>query len=187
MQAKMSQMNEPESVILVEGPSLCDAEYFGTWLLKAAKANKLWKEVAEDPKFAERASRLQVIYCYDFGRAAVALLLRLQDQFVAFTLPVNSKELEDFAILEEFVMMVKMGFFARTGPRYQIVIPGRLDIGKVRGALIQYYQTLDAEDLLHPEYLVTAMPSADAKAWQTRLLAMDENHRNADRLVLLGP
>jgi hypothetical protein len=48
---------------------------------------------------------------------------------------------------------------------------------KVKKALLRYAQTEDSEYILHPEHLVTAMPFLEAKA---------ENHRNADRHVLLG-
>jgi hypothetical protein len=99
---------------------------------------------------------------------------------VAFTLRPDSEEGELFA------MMAELGFFVLTGERYQMVIPTSTDIGQLKKALLRFAETEDAEYWLHPEHLVTTMPFASAMAWQSRLLAMDEQRRNADRIVLLS-
>jgi hypothetical protein len=77
-----------------------------------------------------------------------------------------------------------MGFFVLTGQRYQMVIPTRLTLRKVMKAM-RLAKTEDEESYLHPEYIITTMPYAEAKAWQSRLRGMDETHRVADRLLLL--
>jgi hypothetical protein len=82
-------------------------------------------------------------------------------------------------------MMVEMGFFVLTGQRYQMVIPTQLIMAKVKRAALKLAQTEDEECYLHPEYLVATMPYAEAKAWQNRLREMGDDHRNADRLLLL--
>ena len=87
--------------------------------------------------------------------------------------------------VDEFTMMVEMGFFVLTGQRYQMVIPTRLTIGKVKRAALKLAQTEDEEYYLHPEYLVVTMPYAEAKAWQVRLRGMSEDNRCADKLLLL--
>jgi hypothetical protein len=81
--------------------------------------------------------------------------------------------------------MTEMGFFVRTGQRYQMTIPTRLDIHKLKSAMLKLAQTEDEEYYLHPEYLVATMPYAEAEAWQHRLRDMDQDRRHADRLLLL--
>jgi hypothetical protein len=59
-------------------------------------------------------------------------------------------------------------------------------MAKVKRSVLKFAQTEDQDSYLHPEYLVATMPHAEAKAWQERLCVMDEAHRCADRLLLLG-
>jgi hypothetical protein len=82
--------------------------------------------------------------------------------------------------------MAEMGFFVRTGQRYHMIVPTQLNIDKVKTAVLKYAQTEDEDHDLHPEYLIATMPYAEAKVWQERLRVMDETHRCADRLLLLG-
>jgi hypothetical protein len=82
-------------------------------------------------------------------------------------------------------MMAEMGFFVVTGQRYQMVIPTRLNMEKVKGAALKFARTEDEEYCLHPEYLVATMPKTEAEAWQKRLRTMNPAHRCADRAVLL--
>ncbi len=175
-----NSIRENEACVLIESPRWGDAEFFGKWLLAADKANRLWSEAAKDSNFAKGVERLRVVYAPDFGDAALSLFLELRYEFVTFLVRLDSDEGELFA------MMAEMGFFALTGQRYQMIIPARLSITKVKRALLRFAQTEDNEYALHPEHLVTAMPFVEAKAWQKRLRAMDENQRNADRLALLA-
>jgi hypothetical protein len=147
--------------------------------LAAAKANRLWKEAAKDSSFVEQIERLQVAYELDFGMAALSLFLKLQGQFVTFMIRRDSYEAELIAVMAE------MGFFALTGQRYQMVVPQRLTVMKVKRALVRLARTEDAEFVLHPEHLVTTVPFVEAKAWQKRLRDMDEERRTADRELLL--
>ena len=78
--------------------------------------------------------------------AATFLFLELRGQYASFMLRLDSEEGELFAMLAE------MGFFALTGQRYQMVIPYRLSLAKVKRALLRFAQTEDAEFVLHPEY-----------------------------------
>ena len=87
--------------------------------------------------------------------------------------------------MDEFVMMAEIGFFVLTGQRYQMAIPTRLIMEKVKMAALKFAQTEDEECYLHPEYLVATMPKIEAEAWQKRLRDIDSPHRCADRAVLL--
>jgi hypothetical protein len=84
-----------------------------------------------------------------------------------------------------------MGFFTLTGQRYQMVIPTRLTLRKVIEAALRLAKTEaeaegeDGLDILHTECIISTMPLAEAKVWQSRLREMDEARRQADRLLLL--
>ena len=166
--------------ILVEGPRWADAAFYGKWLLAAAKANALWEKAIKDPSFEKQVNRLMVAYIPEFSISATVLLSYLEKNFASLVV-----RLDDEMGVEEFTMMVEMGFFVLTGQRYQMVIPTRLTIGKVKRAALKLAQTEDEEYYLHPEYLVVTMPYAEAKAWQVRLRGMGEDNRCADRLLLL--
>ena len=166
--------------ILVEGPRWGDTAFYGKWLLAAAKANALWKKAIKDPRFKRQVDRLMVAYIAEFSIGATVLLSYLEKNLASLVV-----RLDDEMEVEEFTMMVEMGFFALTGQRYQMVIPTRLTIGKVKRAAQKLAQTEDEEYYLHPEYLVATMPYAEAKAWQARLRGMGEDNRCADRLLLL--
>jgi hypothetical protein len=157
-----------------------NAEFYGKWLLAAAKADALWKEAIKDSAFEMQVNRLLVVYIPDFSIVATVLLSRLVKNLVSFVVRLNDEEEG-----EEFAMMVEMGLFILTGQRYQMVIPTRLNMDRVKRAALKFAKTEDEEYYLHPEYLVATMPYAEAKAWQSRLREMDEVHRHADRLLLL--
>jgi hypothetical protein len=82
-------------------------------------------------------------------------------------------------------MMAHMGFFERTGERYQMVLPLSLNSETVKAAGGKLAETMDAACAIHPERLVMTLSFATAQAWQKRLQEMDERQRLADRKVLL--
>ena len=87
-------------------------------------------------------------------------------------------------MIEEFVMMVEMGFFVVTGQRYQMAIPAQLNMDVVKKAALKFAQTENWESVLHPEDLVTTMPYAGVKAWQERLRKMA--HRSTRLSLVVG-
>src|SRR5262245_8496739 len=163
--------NPNDLYLIVEGPSWGDAEFLGKWLLAAHKANEHWQKAAESPEFAKEVERLQVVSLLDLSMAATCLLLELRGQFVAFLIRLDSDEGELFA------MLAGMGFFARTGERYQMVIPARLTLATVKSALLRLAQTEDSKSELHPELLVSAIPFTRAQALFESLCDMDDDHR----------
>ena len=40
--------------VLVEGPEWGDAQFYGEWLLAAAKAQLIWRDALQDQKFAKQ-------------------------------------------------------------------------------------------------------------------------------------
>jgi len=170
--------------ILVEGPKWGDAEFYGKWLRAAAKADALWKEAIKDPSFKNQIYALTLECMPDFGIGATIMFFKLDKNFSSFAIQLNSRE-EGIDLVDEFVMMVEIGFFILTGERYQMAIPTQLNMDVVKKAALKFSQTEDEEFYLHPEHLVATMPYAEAKAWQGRLRTMDSAHRCADRLLLL--
>jgi hypothetical protein len=177
---------ESEPVILVEGPRWADVEFYGNWLLAAAKAQALWEEALQDPNFEKQVERLCVIALPHFGIAATVMLSRLETNLMSFMVSMVTLNDGDEALVEEFVMMLEMGFFALTGERYQMIIPTQLNIERVKMAALKLALTEDEEYYLHPEHLVASMSYIQARNWQSRLRSMDEDHRCADRDLLLS-
>lgn len=160
---------DSDAYILVEGPAWGDAEFYGRWLLAAATAEALWKEVLEkDPSFRKQARRILNIYEPDFRMAAVVTLKGLFDFQKAIFVSSTSPE------GEELCMMIEMGFCARSGHWYKMTIPRDLTVTIVKAAVLRYCQTEDLECYLHPEYLLTTMCLAEAKVLQRRLQAIQE-------------
>jgi hypothetical protein len=172
-----------EPFILAEGPRWGDAQFYGKWLLAAAKAEALWQQVLSDPNANPDIERLTVCYFPHFGIAATMIIAQFEKELASIAIGINS---EPYQLVEEFAMMVQMGFFSLTGQRYQMVIPKELTRNTVRKAAVKLAQTEDAEYYLHPERLLVAMPYEETKAWQQRLRHMDDIPRSADRLLLMN-
>ena len=169
---------QSEPYVLVEGPRWGNAAFYGSWLLAAAEADRLFQQaVTTDAIFARQIDTLG--RRLDFGVCATLLVGVLGRSADCALFPLDSFEAEVVAI------MVGMGFFAVTGRRIQIVIPPSLCTQTVKDALIKVVQAQDDELLLHTEQLLATMPRCEAQDWQRRLGAMNENHRIADRYALL--
>ena len=175
------QTEKTEALILVEAPKWGDAKFYGQWLLDAAKANDLLQQAKkDDPEFCERVEAiLEVLHRLDFGIMSTVFLSKLVDkEFCTFVVDTNSEDLNEFALLAE------MGFFTRTGDRYQMTLPTNLDIATVKKAHLKLADTED-EDWIHPERLFFAMPKSRAQMYQRLLGNMNEDQRLADRKALL--
>ena len=73
----------------------------------------------------------------------------------------------------------------QTGNRYQMTIPGVIDIRKVHDGLSDWLKRMDQENL-NPNDLFATLSARDAKSWEARLMHMDVAARVADRAILLG-
>jgi len=152
--------------VLVEGPSWGDTEFYGRWLLAAAQAEAFWKNAYKDSEFQKQVDRVCIAYIPDFGISATLIITELRQYKTSLTIDLNTEEGESFA------MMVAMGFFTFSEPRYQMTIPSHLTEMQVKQAILNFAQTEDAEFMLHPERLITAISFADARAWQDRMRAI---------------
>jgi hypothetical protein len=152
--------------VLVEGPSWGDAKFYGRWLLAAAEAEVFWKNAYKDSEFQKQIDRVCVAYIPHFGISATLIIMGLREYRTSLMVDLNTEEGESFA------MMVAMGFFTFSAPRYQMTIPSHLTEMQVRQAILNFAQTEDAEFMLHPEHLVTSISFAEARAWQDRMRAI---------------
>jgi hypothetical protein len=181
----MEKILKPQNVkyrpsILVEGPAWGDAEFYGHWLLSAAKVTDLLQRAKkDDPEFRTAIDTLEMFQLLDFGIMATVFLSRYVDkQFQAFVIDANSADLVDF------VLMTEMGFFALTGDRYQMILPANLDMDKVKRAHLELAATED-EEWIHPERLIVCVLRSHARKYQRLLCNMNQDQRLADRRALL--
>jgi len=176
----LEEINRTESCILVEGPRWADTTFYAKWLLAAAKTEALWKKALSDPVFKKQIERLLIAEIPDFNIGATVMLSRFKKHLASITIDLASMDVEEFAI------MVGMGFFVLTGRRYQMVVPTKMGINKLKRAALRLADTEDDNYDLHPEHILATMPDAEAKSWQVRLRGMDEDHRCADRILALS-
>jgi hypothetical protein len=182
--------NEKEMFVLIEGPQWGDASFFGKWFLAAAEADRLHLEAyREDAKYRVTIKGLEsIVDCLSFGWMAVHLVKELGRKYVTLCISTTSEEAEYVA------MMAQMGFFVRTGDRYQITVPHGLTIQKVKDATCALAGTEDTEVneymlhdyMLHPEELLACVSEAEAAQWERALRVMDPDQRLAERTKLLA-
>jgi hypothetical protein len=156
-------METEDFCVLVEGPAWGDAQFYGEWLLAAAKAQVLWKEALQDQQFAKQSERLCIVYEPDFGIAATMMLMNLRGHWTTFVLDLQDELGEDFA------MMAGMGFFVQSGPACRMTIPSHLSLDTLKDSILTFARTEDHEYILHPEQIITCMSSAEAKVLQKQL------------------
>src|SRR5437879_5939921 len=104
----MNPVHETEPCILVEGPRWADAEFYGKWLLTAAKAQALWEKAVKDSRFEKQIGLLTAIYIPQFDLSASLFLFQLKENLVSFTIPLHNSE--DWGELDQFTLMAEMGF-----------------------------------------------------------------------------
>ena len=169
-----------KSCILVEGPAWGDAEFYGKWLLSAAKANELSQQAkTDDPEFRNAIDTLEVLHGLHFGIMATVFLSYFVDkEFQTFVLNSSSED------LLSFVLMAEMGFFVQTGKRYQMTVPEKLNTEIVKQAHLKLAGS-EAGEWIHPERFAVDLPYPQAKMYQRLLREMSEKQRLADRRALL--
>jgi hypothetical protein len=167
-------MKRTDPYILVQGPAWGDAQFYGQWLQAAANAEAFWKDAYADEDFKRQVDHVCDAYIPDFGIAATAMIMQLKEYRTTCLIELNSEDGNDIA------MMTEMGFFAHRNPSYQMTLPRFLTLEKVKAAIFKYAKTEDDEFMLHPEYLVTAMPLSEATTLQNRLRAINDFHDNAN-------
>jgi hypothetical protein len=148
--------------------------------LAAAQAQLIWIEAVEtDCEFRAQIERLEVMGSVQLGTEAFRIVGKLSEN--VRTMIVRA----DTDMGDSVALMARMGFFERTGERYQMILPSRIDADIVRAAGVALAATEDKDYEIHPEFLVSTMPLALAQTWQARLQEMAEIQRLADRKLLL--
>ena len=119
-----------ETWVLVEGPSSVDGKFTSQWLLAAISADRLLEDYyAKDPNFRPSIVGLETMNCIEFVPAAMAFLRKWLKTRSAFSL-----SLYDSQWTHMFSIMAGVGFFSRTGDRYQMTLPKNLMITSIKGA-----------------------------------------------------
>jgi hypothetical protein len=165
---------------LIEGPGPGDADFLGRWLLAAAQADqRLQKQFERNPGLKQQISRIEVARIVSFSTAATKFVELLMKNLTCFSLFLWIEWGEIFAV------MADLGFFRRTGDRYQMTIPKGISGSRIQAALVRLAATEDEECFLHPEHLVTCLSTPDVQEWQLRLERQPWKQRIADRNILL--
>jgi hypothetical protein len=82
----------------------------------------------KNPSLKPEISELEVLYEVSFGPAATKFVESLMKNLTCFSIAVRNEW------GEIFVVMVELGFFCRTGDRYQMTIPQAISGLKVEAA-----------------------------------------------------
>jgi len=159
--------------VLIEGPGSGDADFLGRWLLAAAQADQeLQKKFERNPGLKQQISRIEVACNVSFSTAATKFVELLMKNLTCFSLSLRIEW------GEIFVVMTDLGFFRRTGDRYQMTIPKGISGSRIQAALLRLAATED-------EHLVTCLSKPEVQEWQLRLERQPWKQRIADRNVLL--
>jgi hypothetical protein len=177
-----SDIETPEDpCALIEGAEFGDANFYGKWLLAAAKAEALWKMIQSDKQF----TILLGGDIPDLGVGAIFFLAGIKKHCCIVSLR-RTDDMVEFPIMVEFVLLAALGFFTLAGDRYLMTLPAQdLDIDVLRMTASRICETEGDDYLIHPEQIITAMPRLHAEQWNERLWAMNEEQRCADRAVFL--
>jgi hypothetical protein len=173
MSKMMSVTSDDEPCILVEGPRQPSVEYYGKWLIAAAKADEVWKKAKEEPRYKKQLERVPNNYFPAFGMNAIRLLSLLPNNNFSTIVSLSCRDKGEER-LRWFLIMRLLGFFSVPDKRYEISVPHQVSIAGVKNAVLAGFLMNDAECCLRPKYSVPTMTLLEAKAWQTRLCEMGE-------------
>ena len=187
MSAAVIDAPEPASgeqrMILIETAGFGDAKFYAGWLSFAAKAENILVEIRKsDSEFRQKIEDLEGEYKLDFATAGALIVTHLGPEFPALAIDLY----EECFYVDMFCIMAELGFYERTGDRYQMTLPVALGTTAVRQAVLKLANTMDEDEVAHPERLVVSLSGPQAKAWHRRLSEQSEAARLADREVLLG-
>jgi hypothetical protein len=118
---------ELEPCIFVEGPRRASAEFYGKWLLGAAKADEVWKKAKEEPRYKKQLEQVPINYVPAFGVTALWLVSQLANNSLSAIVSVNGREEE---MRGWFLTMRHMDFFCYLDKRYEMILPPSLEYGK---------------------------------------------------------
>lgn len=171
----------PELFVVIEGPSCGDAEFISCWLASAIEADGILRPyLLQNPDFKKQIICIEAAYLVAFTPAALAFVRKWFRAMGAFSIYLRSSQWSDM-----LAIMTDVGFFTKTGARYQMTVPKTLEIETITKALLRLASTEDDEYYLHHEMHLTTMNPQEAAAWESRLNQMPFAQRVADRNYLL--
>jgi hypothetical protein len=177
---ELEVLTEEPHWVLVEGPGPGEAEFLGRWLLAAVEADKTFEQQRkQNPNLKEQISRIEVEYLFSFQPASTRFVELLMKNLACFTLDLW----EEWG--EIFTVMAGLGFFRRTGERYQMTLPQEINGPMIEDALLRLAATEDEECYLHAEDLVSCLTKANAHKWHDLLERQPWMERVVDRALLL--
>jgi hypothetical protein len=159
---------------LVEGAGFGDANFYGKWLMAAAKAESLWKSIQHDEQFFG----LTWDTIPDLGVGAIDILSRIKNNYCVISLR-PTQEMVEWPIMLEFVLMTELGLLTLKGNHYLITIPpDEPGIDGVRAAALKLTETGDDDTTAYPERFITTMTRFEAERWRVRIDgALAHGHR----------
>jgi hypothetical protein len=192
-------IHESEPCIFVQGPSWdvttgplrrlrtrregetfstwAEPEFYGKWLLAAAKADDVWQSVIEEPRYKKQLECIPSGYFPAFGPTAIWLVSQLPSNSFSAIVTLNGKEDE---LPRWFLTARHLSFFAFTATHYEMRIPHYVGMGGVKNAVLAGFQMDERDCYLRPEYESPTMPYAEAKALQERVHEMRKNYRRQE-------
>ena len=127
-------------------------EFYGRWLLAAAKADEVWKKVKGEPHYEEQLERVPNNYLPAFGATALWLVSQLANNSFSAIVSVNGREEE---MRGWFLTMRHMDFFSCSlfDKRYKMLLPHRLSMANIKNAVLAGVVRMnDSKLCLRPEY-----------------------------------
>jgi hypothetical protein len=171
--------------VLVEGPITGDTTFVIRWLLSALEADHLLqREFGENPEFKSSIRSLEAWAHVEFRPAAAMAFLGMWfEDLTSFSLNLNGSEQWEWADI--FVIMSAAGFFELTGNRYQMVIPRRVELIRIKRVMEQLVATEDEDCIRHPWRLLCTMAESELILFRRKLSGIGWRQRATDRDTLL--
>ena len=130
-------IDESEACIFIQGPSWdittgllrrptregeirdswASADFYGRWLLAAAKADAVWQKVKEEPRYKKQLERLPDNYFPAFAKTAFCLVSQLANESFSAIVGLNREEEK---VRRWFLTMRQIGFFSWSEKHYEM-------------------------------------------------------------------
>jgi hypothetical protein len=144
------------------------ADFYGKWLLAAAKADAVWQRVKAEPRYEKQLEHVPKDYLPTFGPTALWLVSQLAKNAFTAIVSMNGREEE---LRGWFLTMRHIGFFAFPTKYYEMRVPHQLSMPSVKNAVLAGTVRLNDWKLcLRPEYSSPTMSFAAATALQIQLI-----------------
>jgi hypothetical protein len=181
-------IDENEPCVIVQGPSWdrtasllprmtaegqtrdtwASADFYGKWLLAAAKADAVWQKVKAEPRYEKQLERLPKDYLPAFGPTSFWLVSKLANNAFTAIFSMKGKEEE---LRGWFLTMRHIDFFVFSAGYYEMRVPHRLSMAGIKNAVLAGTVRMNDWKLCRrPEYSSPTMSFAEATGLQIRLI-----------------